>query len=85
VKTILFNGLKGDEKENFKISVRQSKNVLDKYREIVYNMLTEASTVASTDYDNPSWSHKQAHTNGFCEALRKVDELLNIESPNQNG
>ena len=60
MKSIWLNGLKGDERENFKVSLRQSKIVLDKLHEIVYNMIIEGESVSLRDYDSPSWSHKQA-------------------------
>ena len=28
------------------------------------------------DYDNPSWAPKQAHDNGFNEALNEIEKLL---------
>lgn len=31
----------------------------------------------STDYDTPSWSHKQADRNGARRALKKVESLFN--------
>lgn len=31
----------------------------------------------SEQYDNPSWAHKQAHTNGMKHAFRLIKELTN--------
>ena len=28
------------------------------------------------DYDNPSWSHKQAHRNGYNQAIREIMVIL---------
>ena len=80
MKTEWFGSLRGEERENFKLSILSSKIVLDKLTEIVYNMYRKEESVVSTDYDSPSWSHKQAHTNGKREALLKILELIKIES-----
>lgn len=37
--------------------------------------------VQETDYDSPSWSHKQAHLNGKIEALTLVLSLLPADQP----
>lgn len=71
--------LKGDERENFKLSILSSKIVLDKLHEIVYNMYKDRSREQISDYDSPSWAYKQAHTNGYLEALSKILELTEID------
>lgn len=70
--------LKGEDRENFKKQVLNSKIVLDKLHEIVYNMYMENRNVNAVDYSCPSWSHLQAHTNGFNEALQRVLKLLDF-------
>lgn len=71
--------LKGEDRENFKLSVLQSKKVLDKLHEMCYNMYRDREKIEFTDYDSPSWSHRQAHTNGYLEALRDVMKLTDIK------
>lgn len=78
MKSLWLGGLKGEERENFKLSVQNSKIVLDKLREIVYNMYKETTSVSSRDYDCPSWPYKQAHDNGRLEILSEILELLDI-------
>ena len=80
MKTEWFGSLKGEERENFKLSILSSKIVLDKLTEIVYNMYRKEESINSTDYDSPSWSHKQAHTNGRRDALRQVIDLIKIDN-----
>lgn len=65
-----------EERTKFKETVLNSQKVLDKLREIVYNMSIDRERVKSTDYDSPSWAYKQAHLNGEQEAYRKVIEIL---------
>ena len=79
MKTEWFGSLRGEERENFKLSVLSSKIVLDKLHEIVYNMYKKEESVNANDYDSPSWSHKQAHTNGRRDALRQVLDLITIK------
>ena len=82
MKTEWLGNLKGEDRDNFKNSILASKIVLDKLQEIVYNMYKKEESLSSIDYDSPSWSHKQAHTNGKREALKQILELVNIEGPN---
>lgn len=71
-------GLKEPERSQFKQTVIGSKKVLDKAREIVYNIVKEAEKVRISDYDSPSWSHKQADQNGYVRALHEVMLLLEV-------
>ncbi len=85
MKTNWYQGLKADERDNFRQEVLRSKKVLDKLAEIVYNMSKYRAEVSFDDYDSPSWSHKQAHTNGYNEAIRQVIELLTLKDAHTNG
>lgn len=79
IQTKWLEGLKDPlEREQFKQTVIGSKKVLDKAREIVYNSIKEAEKVRISDYDSPSWSHKQADQNGYVRALREVMLLLEV-------
>lgn len=80
MKTEWLGSLRGEERENFKNSILSSKIVLDKLQEIVYNMYKKDESINSTDYDSPSWSHKQAHTNGRRDALRQILDLVTIDN-----
>ena len=80
MKTEWFGSMKGEERENFKLSILSSKIVLDKLQEIVYNMYKKEESISDIDYDSPSWSHKQAHTNGKRHALKQILDLITIES-----
>lgn len=78
IQTQWLADLKGPERDQFKQTVIGSKKVLDKAREIVYNIVKEAEKVRISDYDSPSWSHKQADQNGYVRALREVMLLLEV-------
>lgn len=79
MQTQWFSDLPPDQQENFKKSVEASKLVLDKLIEICYNRINNLETVTIKDYDNPSWSHKQAHRNGEIDELRKIIDLCTIK------
>lgn len=80
MKSQWLGNLKGEEREKFRQTIVNSKIVLDKLNEIVYNMYKDHGSVSFGDYDSPSWSHKQAHTNGYREALLKVLDLLELDN-----
>lgn len=80
IKTAWLQGLKtSKEQEEFVQNVLNSKKVLDKLAEIVYNKCISEEKVSTTDYDSPSWSHKQAHLNGKAEVYRFLLDLLQIK------
>lgn len=79
VKAPWYQGLNSKEKEDFVNTLLSSQKVLDKLREIVYNMSINEEKVKTIDYDSPSWSHKQAHLNGKLEAYRTVLDLLTFK------
>jgi len=76
LKTVWFQDLPKSEQQQFKEIVLGSKKVLDKLSKIVYNMCVSGEKVSIDQYDSPSWSHKQAHQNGYNEALRDVLDIL---------
>lgn len=81
MKTVWLDGLRtSEERENFKAQILSSKNVLDKLNKIVYNMYNQKRDVEFSDYDSPSWLAKQAHANGYCEALRSILEILDVKA-----
>jgi hypothetical protein len=78
VNTQLLAGISGEELDKFKKEVYNSKNVLDKCIQILYNIKESKGEVRELDYDTPSWAFKQAHLNGEMEGLQKAIELLTV-------
>lgn len=68
-----------EEREQIKKMVLGSTNLLDKLREILYNMEEGKRGSVLLDYDTPSWSHKQAHLNGELAMIKKVIDLVTIK------
>jgi len=62
-------------KEEFEAYVRNSRGVFDRALDLIdTHMINEE--VKPEDYDNSSWSHKQADKNGWNRALKKVRQLF---------
>lgn len=76
IDTEWFRGLTKQEIEERKKFLLSEQKTLDILREIVYNMRISQETISETDYDSPSWSHKQAHLNGESSAFRRIERLL---------
>jgi hypothetical protein len=79
MKTEWFKGLQPPEVEAMKKSVFGSKIVLDKLIEICYNRSQALKSVRESDYDSPSWAFKQAHKNGYTQALDDLVEILTLK------
>ena len=72
-------GLNPKEREEMKNFIVANEKVLDKLKEILYNIVVKKEEVKLDDYNNPSWSHKQAHLNGEQALARKMLEVLTIK------
>ena len=49
------------------------------FRELLAKYVLEKTKrveVIESDYENPSWSHKQAHLNGYNAALKEILKLI---------
>ena len=64
-----------EEQRDFENLLRNTTTVLSRFRDLLEE-LENSKEVSFDDYDSPSWSHKQAHSNGYKEALRKVKDLI---------
>lgn len=64
-----------EEKERFKSSILAKQDVWDRLKEIIEDRV-EAKDMRYDDYDNPSWAYKQAHANGYKEALLELYDIL---------
>lgn len=81
VNSLWLQGEDPQSKENLTKSLLGGTFVLDKLYKICYNRSVELKKVNKTDYDSPSWAHKQAHLNGQLEELELILSLIN---PNHN-
>lgn len=73
-------------KKRFESTLWGSKPVLDRLAQLLSE---EEADIDRTEmmpdsYDNPSWSHKQAHKNGQRAMLRKIKMLINLDQQKEN-
>lgn len=73
-----FKGLNPEEREEMRLLLVNNEKLLDKLKEILYNIQVKKETSVLDDYDTPSWSHKQAHQNGEAAAIRKILDIITI-------
>lgn len=70
------------ERDEFKKVYLNSGYTLDRIREVVqgYSDSVIASETKLDDFEDPNWSHKQAHRNGMKAAYAKLLQLLKVET-----
>ncbi len=71
-----------EEQKKFEASLRSSRFVLERLEEILRERLdnVEATELKIDEYDNASWSSKQAHRNGQRSELKQVLRLIHLDS-----
>lgn len=62
------------ERDERKKEIKSYANAFDALRELI-----EGFEEAAPDYNNPSWSHKQADVNGANRKLRNILKLMNVK------
>lgn len=72
----LLKGLKGKPKEDFEELFRNNTIIREQLTKVVADKRKEHTK--ATDYDNPSWSHRQADLNGYNRALNEILELIDL-------
>ena len=70
-----------EEKTQYLNSLSRVKWVLDDLKELVEGNLNsrEAAEISPAAYDNPNWSYRQAHSNGYKQALRDFTKLITLD------
>jgi hypothetical protein len=74
------------EKERFQNTILGSKSVLQRLQVLMNEMKEDVDTqeLSIKIYDNPNWDHKQAHLNGFKEAIKKINRIINLDQKEIN-
>lgn len=71
---------KSPEEKNDRIdSLKRAKWVLDLAKTIMVTDGIEAAELSPKSYDNPNWAYRQAHANGYKQAVRDFHKLLTID------
>lgn len=71
-------GLSPKEKEDLEYVLRNNKILISAFLKLLDQMEQEEDRAETnlSEYDSPSWSHKQADRNGARRAYRKVKTLF---------
>lgn len=70
-----------EEKEQFTQSLKRAQWVLDHVKVLINGSqeALEASEISPKSYDNANWAYRQAHANGYKQALRDFTKLLTLD------
>jgi len=71
---------KDEDKKKLEEVIRHSTVALGRLKEIVEGNISssERQETRMSEYDSASWSHKQAHRNGYRQAMFEMKELLSF-------
>lgn len=67
-----------EDKREMRVRLAASAPILERLREIIIAKQVSATNTEPADYDSPSWAYKQAHLNGYNEAIREVLKYIDI-------
>lgn len=62
--------------EQYKVLYPESKRFRQLLAKVLEAELKNAEEVNESDYDSPSWAHKQAHINGRKETIKGILKLI---------
>ncbi len=70
-----------DEKTRYTESLQRVKWVLEDMKKLINTSESslEAQEISPKSYDSPNWSHRQAHSNGYKQALKDFNKLLTLD------
>lgn len=75
------------EKKQYEQSLHKAKWVLDDVKRLINSSeeALEASEISPKSYDNANWAYRQAHCNGYRQALRDFTQLLTLDQQETDG
>ncbi len=75
-----------EEREQYQRSLVAAKWILEAQNKILDTLEQDLDRqeLNPRAYDSPNWSHKQAHLNGFRQALRLVKTINNLDQKEQH-
>lgn len=65
-----------EEKKSLTEYLRNSTPLFDQLKEMLQRRFDGADSVREKNYDSAGWAYKQAHWNGYKDALQEVYKLL---------
>ena len=75
-----------EEKERYEKSLRNSKWILEHLSELLIKVEADVTRqeISPRAYDNANWPYRQAHSNGFKQAIRVVQQLISLDLKEPN-
>lgn len=69
------------EKQQYQTSLLRAKWVLDDLSKLVQSNFNsrEAAEISPKTYESPNWAFQQAHNNGYKQALKDFQTLINLD------
>lgn len=69
------------EKETLVKRLRGSKWILEELSKHLkkHDASLESQEISPRSYDNANWPYRQAHTNGYRQAMRTVQNIINLD------
>lgn len=76
-----------EEKDQYKESLQRVKWVLDDLKALVETNVSsiELQETSPKSYDSPNWPFRQAHANGYKEAMRDFIKLITLDPKEPHG
>ena len=68
-----------EDKHQFEQSLKRVQWVLDHIKSLVNSDSIEAAEISPKSYDNPNWAYRQAHANGYKQAVKDFHKLLTLD------
>lgn len=70
-----------DEKKQYVESLQRAGWLLEHIKQLINTSqeALSAAEVSPKSYDNPNWAYRQAHSNGYKQALKDFTKLLTLD------
>ena len=79
------NHLKGNESNEMKALVHESRRVLERLEQLLDDKMNAAykDMRKSSNFEDAAWTHKMADQLGYCRALDEIKALIKIKYQEQ--
>lgn len=69
------------QKEQFKNTILGSKPVLNRLHELLKEIEDDQDSIERNPkmYDSPNWDYRQAHLNGYKQALSTIKRIITLD------
>jgi hypothetical protein len=76
-----------EEKENRIQSLKRIAWAFDELKGFLQDSVNsiEGQEISPKSYDSPNWASRQAHANGYKQAVRDFNKLLTLDPKEENG